>query len=150
MVKQGDSLINTFAEDSLERWGDYTDLQRKYNEEGVVWICGSYGDSNGVNNVYIAKIRVNNELQFVESMIVYPNPAHSRATVATGFESAQTVSFMLVDSKGDIVKRKDQLEVPAGHTEFSIELSGLVMGVYHLVIVSEEGEVLHRQKIIVN
>ena len=149
-VKKGDSTINTVLADSIERWGDYTDVQREYDEEGVVWICGSYGDENLRNNVWIAKINVSNDLQVVERVIVFPNPAASSAIVDFVSEGSKVVDIILTDSKGDIILRLDDQLVADGQTQFLIDLTGLLTGIYYVSIINEEKEVLHSQKIIVS
>ncbi len=61
-VKQGELSINRLT-DSLERWGDYTGVQPKYNEEGVVWMSGSYGrpfakeSTRGRNGVQVGTVK---------------------------------------------------------------------------------------------
>jgi hypothetical protein len=149
MIKQGDSVINTFLADSIERWGDYTDVQRKYNEPGVVWLCGSYGDERALNNVWLAKLRVNNNLIAVENSVAYPNPAANSVTIAAEFQEDATVDVRLVDTRGTTVQERLSESVSAGYAEFQLNTTGVSSGMYILYITSDKGEVLHSQKILV-
>ncbi|MDB4107143.1 T9SS type A sorting domain-containing protein [Bacteroidia bacterium] len=148
-LKQGDSIINTFVADTAERWGDYSDIQRKYDEPGVVWACGSYGDKNGRNNVWIAKLKVNNELLSVDGFITYPNPAETSIRVGATFTKDETVTIRLVDMRGTTVKEIKDQEVVAGSAEFLFNISGLSSGAYAMYIFNSDLEKLHSQKILV-
>ena len=148
-MKNGDSVINTFVADTAERWGDYTDIQPKYNEAGVAWLCGSYGDSTGRNNVWLAKIRVNEKVITVDKIITYPNPAINSVCVVAEFSQDDIVNIRLTDTRGTIVKELTNEEVRAGATEFLLNISGVSSGAYVLTIINDKDELLHSQKIIV-
>jgi hypothetical protein len=148
-VKNGDSVINTFVADTAERWGDYTDIQPKYNEAGVAWLCGSYGDSTGRNNVWLAKIRVNEKVITVDKIITYPNPAINSVCVVAEFSQDDIVNIRLTDTRGTIVKELTNEEVRAGASEFLLNISGVSSGAYVLTIINDKDELLHSQKIIV-
>lgn len=149
VIKEGDSIINTFVADSLERWGDYTDIQRQYNRAGIVWLCGSYGDSTGKNNVWIAKVDVNDELELVQSILTYPNPASSSVQVAANFTEDQTVNVFLTDISGKRVKELRNQQVRAGSAAFLVHVNDLATGMYVLSIQAENGDVIHSQKVII-
>jgi len=77
-VKSGDAVINSFVPDSTERWGDYSGIQRKYNENGVFYLSNSFGGkSRPAAGTYIGRMRYNKEAMQVlqEPAIVYPNPS---------------------------------------------------------------------------
>jgi cytochrome c-type biogenesis protein CcmH/NrfF len=40
LLKSGESAVD-ILQDSVERWGDYTGIQRKFNEPNTAWISGS-------------------------------------------------------------------------------------------------------------
>lgn len=149
MVKEGDSIINTFVADTAERWGDYTDIQPKYNEPGVVWLCGSYGDNRGQNNVWIAKLKVNNELISVDGFFTYPNPANTSIRVGAVFPKDDVVTIRLVDMQGKIVKELKDEAVQAGGAEFLMNTTGMSSGMYVLSIHNAANEKLHSEKVIV-
>lgn len=149
MVKEGEGIINTFVADTNERWGDYTDIQAKYNEPGIVWLCGSYGDERDLNNVWLAKMKVNNNLATVDQYLTYPNPANSAITVAASFPSDDVVTLRLSDTRGTIVKERANEPVSEGYVEFQLNTTGISSGIYVLSIVNDKGEKLHGEKIII-
>lgn len=149
-VRDGDSVINTFVADSMERWGDYTDIQRKYNEPNIVWACGSYGDTLGRNNVWLAKLKVANELNVqLDNMLVYPNPAYSSIEVTFNFELDDIVSLRLTNMSGQVVQKVSNQEVSSGTAQFLLNTVGLSSGMYTLSIYGENEELLGAQKIII-
>lgn len=149
MVKEGEDLIDTFVEDSLERWGDYTDIQRKYNEPGVVWLAGSFGDINARNNVWMAKVSANHQLSLLEGVISYPNPASNSIHIAANFKEEGLVHLELVDMQGRIVRElRDQKVLPIA-TEFLVNTSGIATGAYTISIKDVKGNILHKQKLII-
>ncbi|MFT7591312.1 MAG: hypothetical protein ACI9UJ_001235, partial [bacterium] len=86
-IKLGELSIDRLT-DSMERWGDYTGIQAKYNEEGVVWMSGSYGrpfsqgSSRGRNGVQVGSVKVDNMLTVLPnetSVILLPNPVADKA-----------------------------------------------------------------------
>ncbi|PCJ64159.1 MAG: hypothetical protein COA58_14345 [Bacteroidetes bacterium] len=148
-VRDGDSVINTFVADSAERWGDYTDIQRKYNEPGIIWACGSFGDSTGRNNVWIAKLKVDNELLSVDGFVSYPNPAETSITLGANFPQDDVVTIRLVDMLGKTVKEIKDEAVTAGNAEFLFNISGLSSGAYVMYIINDADEKIHSEKILV-
>jgi hypothetical protein len=53
VVKQGSGYAD-LLNSTNERWGDYTNIQRKYNTSTfpVAWLVGSYGYGDSTNNYY--------------------------------------------------------------------------------------------------
>ena len=149
IVKAGEDLIDTFVADSAERWGDYTDIQRKYNEPGVVWLAGSYGDANARNNVWLARVTANHQMTLIDGVITYPNPASSSVRIAANFEQAELVKLELVDIEGSIVKKLENQQVLPIATEFLLNTSGIASGAYTLLIRNANDQILHKQKIII-
>lgn len=146
-VKAGDSVINTFLEDSIERWGDYTDVQTQYNDLGAVWLCGSYGDLSGRNNVWIAKVRSNNVLLSIEEMFVYPNPSNEFIKISSIFEHNELVKISLIDQLGRTVKSSDKQLVKPGSFEFLLDVSSVAAGNYILTIEADSGQKRLSQKV---
>lgn len=139
LVKEGESEINSFLPDSMERWGDYTDIQPQYNDLGAVWLVGSYGDANGRNNVWIAKVRANNVLLGVEELFVYPNPSQDFIKITTVFHKNETVNIALTDLLGREVKSLKNQKVEQGNVEFLVDVSTITAGNYVLTITSTDG-----------
>ena len=147
MIKEGDSVINSFLADSIERWGDYTDIQPQYNDRGAVWLCGSYGDADRRNNVWIAKVRANNALLSVEEVFVYPNPSDNFIKVSTVFDRNELVTVSLTDLNGKTVKSTTDQRVETGKVEFLVDVSGIGAGYYVLTVSSASGETLFNKKV---
>ena len=149
-LKSGDSLINTFVADTAERWGDYTDIQRKYNEPGIIWLCGSYGDSLGRNNVWLSKLSVKNDLIVEDKFLVYPNPVESSVEISINFMVDDQVTIQLVNNLGSVVKEINHEPVRKGNARFLLNTEDLSSGVYILALYDRSGQKINSQKIIVN
>jgi hypothetical protein len=149
IVKEGEGVISTFLPNDAERWGDYTDIQRKYDEPGVVWLCGSYGDANNRNNVWIAKLKAKNDVVKIEGFVTYPNPVADMFKVATVFPEDDVVRLILTDLEGRIVKELKDVAVEAGGKKFLVRTDGLSSGLYVLAIFNDEDEKLHSETIVV-
>ena len=147
MVKEGDDVINSFIADSMERWGDYTDIQPQYNDKGAVWLCGSHGDADRRNNVWIAKVRASNALLSVEEVFVYPNPADNFIKVSTVFDKNELVTVSLTDIQGKAVKSIRDQRVAIGKVEFLVDVSGIGAGYYVLTVSAASGETRYSQKV---
>ncbi len=149
-LKSGDSLINTFVADTAERWGDYTDIQRKYNEPGIIWLCGSYGDSLGRNNVWLSKLSVKNDLIVEDKFLVYPNPVELSVEISINFMLDDQVTIQLVNNLGSVVKEINHEPVRKGNARFLLNTEDLSSGVYILALYDRSGQKINSQKIIVN
>jgi hypothetical protein len=149
-LKSGDSLINTFVADTAERWGDYTDIQRKYNEPDIIWLCGSYGDSLGRNNVWLSKLSVKNDLIVEDKFLVYPNPVESSVEISINFMVDDQVTIQLVNNLGSVVKEINNEPVKKGNARFLLNTEDLSSGVYILELYDRSGQKINSQKIIVN
>jgi predicted esterase len=63
---------------------------------------------------------------------VYPNPVSDKAIVNISLEKNTKLSLSLVDSKGAVVRRQENL-LPGGTNQLTIDMSGLANGVYTLL-----------------
>jgi len=146
-VKEGESEINSFIADSMERWGDYSDIQPAYNDLGAVWLVGSYGDADSRNNVWIAKVRANNVLLGVEELFVYPNPSQDFIKISSVFHKNELVDVALIDLQGRVVKSLKGQQVKPGNIEFLVDVSTVAAGNYVLTITSSDGAARLSKKI---
>ncbi|MBI1306135.1 MAG: hypothetical protein GC181_05925 [Bacteroidetes bacterium] len=137
MIRAGEVSINRLANDSNERWGDYTGIQQKYSDPNHVWMSGSYGKSPNRNSVWIGELIANTELNLVSESAInfYPNPAAMWSTISYTPEKDRKVYFALVDSKGAVVYRSDDLNLQPTTYEYSVNMSQFRAGVYHLVVI---------------
>ena len=57
VIKTGNSYVDHNWLSGTERWGDYSDIQRKHNETSpAVWMAGCFGSNNNNWNTWIAEI----------------------------------------------------------------------------------------------
>jgi hypothetical protein len=93
-VKEGQRNIDMLKVDNpfgldptLERWGDYSGIQRQYAEEGEVWTASSWGKPGSVNDTWVGHLRrpekasSNKDIDLAGSLEAFPNPAHSIVTM---------------------------------------------------------------------
>lgn len=154
MVKAGEGSVNVLL-DSVERWGDYTGNQRKYNELGVAWINGSYGNTSGQNRTWVARIVTQDPLSGVSEKInedrqfkAYPNPAREEMQ----FEFVSERKFLAnVDLSSIDGKYSQSLLVDwvkAGQNQLKLDVSNLKDGIYFVTIRDHETK-LHTYRIVV-
>ncbi len=151
-IKSGEVSINRLSNDSNERWGDYTAIQRKYNGNGEVWACGSYGKIPNKNSVWIGQVKVNNELSVigtVNSIQLLPNPALPISVARFTAEKDGVLSFELYSQTGQKVFELNPGEVKAGVYEFALNTSPFRSGIYELVVFGNDREVESRIKVLI-
>lgn len=143
-VKEGLSYINVMRNDQ-ERWGDYTGAQRKYNENGVTWLMGSFGSANNGMDSWLAKI-TNTDPQLGNKEIVgfkssvYPNPALNVVNLTLEIEQSGFGSLSIYSANGKVVKELTHEYFEAGEFKIQLNISGLDQGVYYLKVNSEQGQ----------
>jgi hypothetical protein len=142
IVKEGSAPINvqTGIRDTIERWGDYSGIQVRYNDFGTVWMSGSFGVRSGVSNVHhtwIGEVRLQNAdvkpTLTLGNSIAYPNPTGGIVNLASQAKPVSSVSF--VDAQGTTTQTLPVM-TPTGMT---IDLSDQPNGVYHVTINYADG-----------
>jgi hypothetical protein len=152
-VKQGEGLINSFLADSIERWGDYTGIQTKFNEEGVVWVSGSFGSKFNRNAVWVGELKVNNQLDLEvneSSIKVFPNPVNDRLQLSLGFVKDASVKITIYNSIGQSMRQLYDGDVKRGEQLFYFDRGALGNGNYFIRVEDESGEELGHYQIHVN
>lgn len=155
-VKAGNTYVNILS-GIYERWGDYTGSQRKYNENGVVWAVGSYGNLVGAtgrrNATWIAELTlsgaslsVKNEIKSYK-MQVFPVPSNDIITCRFTLEKSNYLQFNIYDLQGKLVKQLMREYAKEGENQFSFSIASLADGIYFLKIENEK-ELIFQQKII--
>ena len=152
-LKDGTTYINQLA-DTNERWGDYTNIQKMYNNPNRSYLSGSWGKTNAMN-CWISVIDIpewplqttNVELQ--NESKVYPNPVvQNRFTAQVDMKRAARVRFGLYDMQGKLVSHIMYPNLKEGRNEFSISTDALSKGLYILKLSKDNGE-LASHKIVV-
>lgn len=154
-AKKGEGNIAVIG-DSIERWGDYTGNQRKYNEPGVCWVNGSWGSNTGGNKTWIAKIKTTDPTLATKQIdptitqtILYPNPTASVFTLEFSIAQTQKLSFDIIDITGKRVVTLLNEYVKAGLNQFSFTTNDLANGTYFLII-KHENKIIQQEKIVVS
>ncbi|MCO4819596.1 MAG: T9SS type A sorting domain-containing protein [Bacteroidetes bacterium] len=156
-IKQGELSINRLT-DSLERWGDYTGIQTKYNEEGVVWMSGSYGrpfsqgSSRGRNGVQVGAVKVNNMLTVLPDetkVLLLPNPVEEKAVIQFESEKDQVLSFNIYTTDGKLVQELLTTPVERGLNEISFPTVELMQGMYYIQVIDQNDERVAEVKFVV-
>lgn len=148
-VKQSDFYIDVIIGSGVERWGDYTGAQRKYNEPGVMWYCGydaleiSPASKRGTPNTWISEIQSPTANirpqeffsgQQISDVVTFPNPSLNQDfKVEFLIETDMNLDFYLVDNKGAIITLLSE-RVKAGKNLFTFSTTDLAKGQYHLLI----------------
>lgn len=153
VVRNGTAFINQLA-DTLERWGDYTGIQRKYNEPRTHWLSGSMGLGSAHGTV-IAKINNPDPALLVpqaQSPVfetkIFPNPTAQWLTVEFELPQREVITFNLYDANGKLVSELFKDKVKAGTNRFTFNTAPLATGVYFLSII-QGTQTLKYEKIVV-
>lgn len=155
-VKSGFNSLTMLYPDSVERWGDYTGIQRKYNEQGICWLAGSFALLNGDLSTWIAKVK-SNDLQLgiqspliVEnSFSIYPNPSDEFVILDFTNTSSSIFTFTITDIVGKKIKQTENIRMAEGKNSIKINISSLKAGVYFLEI-SNGKEILTTKKFVIS
>ncbi|HLP53035.1 MAG TPA: T9SS type A sorting domain-containing protein [Chitinophagales bacterium] len=144
VVKQGEDAEDVLG-DTIERWGDYTGIQRKYNEPNVAWLAGSYVYPSQAYRTWIAKV-ANPDSAVVSAVTevkketpvkVFPNPATEKFSVELELPKDNFTQFALYDANGKQVRVLLEDNFKAGTGVFSFNTSHLSHGVYFLKILNK-------------
>jgi hypothetical protein len=152
VAKGGASYID--AINGVDRWGDYTGVQRRYNENGVVWMAGTFGKSNRLPGTWIAEFHhpliVDAEpippADAFEA-VAYPNPAIDMMFVEFGLDADAFLDISIWDAQGRLVKTLLRDRVRAGTNRIHFSTQPLAAGIYYLRIADSE-KVLSEKKIV--
>lgn len=156
VVKPGERAEDVLA-DTMERWGDYTGVQRKYNEPNVAWLSGSYVYPSQAYRTWIAKVAnedssnvssVNEVREKVDAKI-FPNPASERFSVQVELPKSNFTQFALFDVNGKQVRILLEDNFKAGTAIFSFNTEHLGSGIYFLKI-SDRGNLLRTEKVVIS
>jgi len=150
-VKEGKNSIDELV-DSFERWGDYTGIQRKYNQDRTYWMAGTYGDR--INRTTIAKVNNTDPTLAIpkpviaQNALIYPNPSSEYFEVEFSIDNKQELTFSVVDASGKRVTILLKDNTKAGTNRFRFSTSPLSAGTYFLIIENTTGRILSEQFII--
>lgn len=142
-TKFGTSVINILT-DSNDRWGDYTNIQKMYNNPNRAYLAGSWGKSNGMNTwitaidntdfpVSVQDIKQSSK----QDVVVYPNPSEQqRFSIRFSLDASMPLSFELYDMNGRKLNTLLKAEGKKGTNEFSFATEALAKGTYIVQILT--------------
>lgn len=155
-VKEG--IANLLAlSDSVERWGDYFGSQQKYNNNGVVWICGTYGNTGNFYRAQIAElynplgieIGIEENKEKPDQGKIFPNPSLDLTNVEIKIPTDKDVVVELFDMQGKSMGTLFKGMLYAGVNKVQFNIGYLTTGSYILTI-SSGNEALLKQTLIKN
>lgn len=157
-LKTGNSFVNVIS-GTDERWGDYSGIQRRYNEPCRVWAAGTFAKSTNSNGTWIAEIGASdtcavnpisgiNPLSKKSTISTWPNPAAEQFTMEFELEESTEISVILSDLNGKQVEILLSDVAKKGKNRFSFSTSWLSNGIYVLHIRSKNG-IVGSQRIVV-
>jgi len=153
-VKTGEGNIRLIG-DSVERWGDYTGIQMKYNELGVCWLSGSYGELNGGNRTWIARVKskdpllgTQTEKVGIPASVVYPNPAVEIVSIDFDVNEKILVDVSLTNIKGELVYSMLKDFAKPGTNRLKFNVSNVANGIYFVNIKHNEQVILAKKLIV--
>jgi len=167
IIKQGNRYIGSFIPNSSPvRWGDYSGSQLKYNEPGIVWTSGTFGESSGsgpssqgFRATWIAKLKsaVTNDPPIVgveavssnAQLRIAPNPVREKAELFFELKESTVVHFELYNMSGQKVQTLLSSQAKAGKNRFSFSVEPLTTGIYILKMTDATGTILQTEKIII-
>jgi hypothetical protein len=154
-VRQGLNSINVLA-DTIERWGDYTGIQTKYNEKGICWLSGNFGDASGSNRTVVARVKATDltlgSKQIVKEVhsVLYPNPVVNYATVEFSVNSRMTITVEVGSIDGKYLKDILVDIAKPGLNQLRIATESLPNGTYFVNLKSNEGIIKTHKFVVVH
>ena len=139
IARKGDGLINSFLADTIERWGDYTSIQRKYSTNNEFWLAGSYGRSNNTAGTWISKIMTNDPMVSVdenktkELLLAYPNPVSDELTIPFKTTIDGLISVKIQDALGKEIMTLGNYQLK-GNQQAIIDVKNFKSGVYFYTV----------------
>lgn len=144
-LKEGNNIVNRIARTANQRWGDYTGIQRKYNDPQRLWVAGYYSFGTTSNGSWVTELTGPNDQGWPTSVeettsekakvSVFPNPTADRVTVDFTTHSKTAITeISLYDAQGRLVKVLGRGVVKVGENQLTFSTDSLPAGSYHLVI----------------
>lgn len=149
-IKAGETYVDRLSSD-LERWGDYSGSQKKYNEEGTVWAVGSWGKQGKKHGTWIAEIHSPDSIRPVTypptTIAAYPNPTTDLVFVNFDAEVDGDIEIAVFDVNGRLVKKLYTDRVKEGQNVFQFSTQPLPAGIYFVRGISGDKE-LFKSKVV--
>lgn len=145
-IQSGTTYVNLLTA-NLERWGDYSGSQRKYNsKDAEIWVSGYYAYSNGnyphAHAAWVSQLTTDRNYVGVKNIAantnnevkVFPNPANTFFSVSFEIKVPEYLSFELFDASGKKIETLLKDWVKVHENTFSFNTRDLDKGIYILKI----------------
>ncbi len=142
-IKEGENYVDRLNS-TLERWGDYSGSQRKYNEPGTVWVAGSWGKQNKSHGTWIAELKSPDSLRepaFPPTTLVFPNPSIDFVYFNFSVEEDMMIDISVYDMSGKLVKQLLSEPITQGENFLQFSTQPLNSGMYFVRGTSGDKEV---------
>lgn len=155
-IKEGTTYIDMIPSADLERWGDYSGNQRKFNQPGVVWGSCSFGAPGRKNDTWIASLgspswfaSAKEETPAPLAIDVFPVPASDRVFIEFEARGVSRLRIQLMDMNGRLVRELfEDKPKQEGKMQFSFAAEALASGMY-IITVQGDGRTLASKKIVI-
>ncbi len=120
------------------------------NSAGVQTIVSSFAKTNDVNKTAIENSFAVNGNKVTDNKIskLYPNPANSFFNFEITGKEQKNVKAQLTNRLGNVVALKN-ITINKGNNAFTMNVASLINGMYYLVLVTDKGELIDRQQVII-
>ncbi len=159
IVKAGSSYVHyTWSSAATERWGDYTGMCKKFNDNpAAAWMAGMYGSSSNLWMQYIAELKagtgsggsavidVKNDAEIIR---VSPNPVYENCDITFTLKERESITINIIDMNGKVVKELFSTIAEAGENVFSFNKANLSTGTY-FVHVNSKSTIVKNEKIVI-
>lgn len=138
-----------------ERWGDYSGLQRKYNQTSRAWAAGYYSYGTTSNGIWISELAGPRDwslgidrttLEKPETR-TFPNPTTQYITLRFEMPEKAEALIELFDNSGRRVEVLAGDVVKQGLNELMFDIAPLASGIY-VVRITSENRVILSEKIV--
>jgi hypothetical protein len=157
ILKRGSSVVNVI--NPVDRWGDYSGIQRRYNKPSEVWLAGTFGyakkEGIEIKNTYgtwISAVSPSTELIGIDEVKkekvlakVYPNPLIDNQLTTIAFTATQNdfANFSIYSQTGQLIETILISHIKAGKNEFTFSPKNLPSGMYILKIEGKSTHISH-------
>lgn len=131
---------------SLDRWGDYFGIQRKFNEPCNIWLGGMYGKTTK-NGCWISSVHTSSFCEENFASIhdytkpiaqIVPNPVHDVASIDFNWPQTEPGSITIIDIQGKVITTLYQDLIKKGDNRISFFVDQLNNGIYFIQIQGEK------------
>jgi hypothetical protein len=147
-LKKGDSSIKVLA-DTIQRWGDYTGSQPRWNILGHVWVVGLYGKWDKGYGDWMALLRSPYSVGVPtvpsapeKASTLYPNPSFRFFRLRFKLEEEARISFGIYSMSGALVDELVETRCERGENELQFNTASLPPGQYLIRGKASDGEIL--------